>query len=64
MQRPCALGRRDAPTAPWESPHDHLALYLHNGPEYLEGVLSAHKARVAPFNVNAFADHWFEKALG
>jgi 3-oxocholest-4-en-26-oate---CoA ligase len=46
------LGRRDEPTAPWESPHDHLALYLHNGPEYLEGVLGAHKARVAPFNVN------------
>ena len=46
------LGRRDAPTAAWESPHDHLALYLHNGPEYLEGVLGAHKARVAPFNVN------------
>src|SRR5690606_15131352 len=38
--------------APWESPHDHLALYLHNCPEYLEGLLGAHKARVAPFNVN------------
>ncbi|TDC59481.1 AMP-dependent synthetase [Actinomadura sp. GC306] len=37
---------------PWESPHDHLALYLHNGPEYLEGLVGAHKARVAPFNVN------------
>ena len=22
--------------AAWESPHDHVALYLHNGPEYLE----------------------------
>ncbi|MBD2896341.1 3-oxocholest-4-en-26-oate--CoA ligase [Actinomadura sp. RB99] len=37
---------------PWESPHDHLALYLHNGPEYVEGLVGAHKARVAPFNVN------------
>ncbi|MEU8798873.1 AMP-binding protein [Spirillospora sp. NPDC048819] len=37
---------------PWESPHDHLALYLHNGPEYLEGLIGAHKARLAPFNVN------------
>ncbi|SEG85826.1 AMP-binding enzyme C-terminal domain-containing protein [Thermomonospora echinospora] len=46
------LGRRDVPAEPWESPHDHLALYLHNGPEYLEGMLGAHKARVAPFNVN------------
>ncbi|MFB4317387.1 AMP-binding protein [Actinomadura sp. 21ATH] len=46
------LGVRDAAAEPWESPHDHLALYLHNCPEYLEGLLGAHKARVAPFNVN------------
>ncbi|GAA2616470.1 AMP-binding protein [Actinomadura fulvescens] len=46
------LGRHGRATEPWESPHDHLALYLHNGPEYLEGLLGAHKARVAPFNVN------------
>ncbi|MFV2172180.1 AMP-binding protein [Actinomadura sp. LOL_016] len=46
------LGRRDGAHEPWESPHDHLALYLHNGPEYLEGLVGAHKARVAPFNVN------------
>ncbi len=38
--------------APWESPHDHVALYLHNGNEYLEGMLGAWKARAAPFNVN------------
>lgn len=37
---------------PWVSPHDHLALYLHNGNEYLEGMLGAFKARMAPFNVN------------
>ena len=35
-----------------ESGQDHLALYLHNGNEYLEGMLGACKARVAPFNVN------------
>ncbi len=35
-----------------ESGQDHLALYLHNGAEYLEGMLGAYKARVAPFNVN------------
>ncbi|MEU5876669.1 AMP-binding protein [Spirillospora sp. NPDC047279] len=46
------LGRRERDCEAWESPHDHLALYLHNGPEYLEGLLGAHKARVAPFNVN------------
>ena len=38
--------------AGWESGQDHLALYLYNGPEYLEGMLGAFKARVAPFNVN------------
>jgi len=37
---------------PWESPHDHVALYLHNGNEYLEGLLGAAKARSAAINVN------------
>jgi 3-oxocholest-4-en-26-oate---CoA ligase len=46
------------PTAPfgsgdrWRSGHDHVALYLHNGNEYLEGMVGAWKARCAPFNVN------------
>jgi fatty-acyl-CoA synthase len=35
-----------------ESGQDHLAVYLHNGNEYLESMLGAYKARVAPFNVN------------
>jgi len=38
--------------APHTSGQDHLALYLHNGNEYMEGMLGAFKARVAPFNVN------------
>jgi acyl-CoA synthetase (AMP-forming)/AMP-acid ligase II len=38
--------------APWQSGQDHVALYLHNGNEYLEGMLGAFKARCAPFNVN------------
>ncbi|HET6664119.1 MAG TPA: AMP-binding protein [Acidimicrobiales bacterium] len=37
---------------PWESPHDHVALYLHTGPEYLEGMFGAWKARCAAINVN------------
>ncbi len=37
---------------PWTSPHDHVALYLHNGNEYLEGMLGAAKARAAAVNVN------------
>jgi fatty-acyl-CoA synthase len=35
-----------------ESGQDQLALYLYNGNEYLEGMLGAFRARVAPFNVN------------
>lgn len=37
---------------PWESGQDHVALYLHNGNEYLEGMLGAATARAASFNVN------------
>ena len=36
----------------WESGQDHVAIYLHNGNEYLETMLGAFKARIAPFNVN------------
>ncbi|HTH07635.1 MAG TPA: acyl-CoA synthetase [Ilumatobacteraceae bacterium] len=35
-----------------ESGQDHLAIYLHNGNEYLESMVGSFKARVAPFNVN------------
>lgn len=35
-----------------ESGQDHVALYLHNCPEYLESMLGAYKARTVPFNVN------------
>jgi fatty-acyl-CoA synthase len=35
-----------------ESGQSHVALYLRNGNEYLEGMIGAYKARVAPFNVN------------
>ncbi len=35
-----------------ESGQDHLALYLYNSNEYLEGMLGAFKSRVAPLNVN------------
>ena len=33
-------------------PGDHVALYLHNGIEYLEGMLAAFKIRAVPVNVN------------
>ncbi|MGB3413045.1 MAG: acyl-CoA synthetase [Microthrixaceae bacterium] len=35
-----------------ESGQDHVAIYLHNGNEYLESMLASYKARVVPFNVN------------
>lgn len=45
--------RRERDTlANWESGQDHLGIYLYNCPEYLEAMLGAFKARVAPFNVN------------
>ena len=44
--------RERAGLANWESGQDHVALYLYNGNEYLEGMLGAYKARCAPFNVN------------
>jgi acyl-CoA synthetase (AMP-forming)/AMP-acid ligase II len=48
------LGARTerAQLAPHESGQDHLAVYLRNGFEYLECMLGAFKARVAPLNVN------------
>lgn len=47
------LGRRSFDTLqPWESSNDHLGILLFNGPEYLETLLAAHKASVAPFNLN------------
>ena len=36
----------------WESGQSHVALYLLNGNEYLEGMVGCYKARCAPFNVN------------
>ncbi|EMD23744.1 AMP-binding protein [Amycolatopsis azurea] len=46
------LGRRAEHVEAWETGQDHLGVLLHNGSEYLEGVLGAHKASVAPFNIN------------
>ncbi len=48
------IGRRAdlADVAGWESPHDHVGLYLHNSNAYLEGQLGAAKAGAAAFNVN------------
>ncbi len=49
-------GLRDAGPAtgrqPWASAQAHVALYMYNAPEYLEGMLGAFKARTVPVNVN------------
>jgi len=52
--REAGLGRHDPdPERPrWVSGQDHVALYLLNGNEYLEGMLGTWKAGAAPFNVN------------
>lgn len=44
--------RERAELANHESGQDHVALYLHNGTEYVEGMLGAFKSRCASINVN------------
>ena len=51
-QRGYGCSRERSELAGHESGQDHLALYLYNCNEYLEGMLGAFYARVAPFNVN------------
>ncbi|OBK94345.1 acyl-CoA synthetase [Mycobacterium asiaticum] len=47
------LARRErAELAPHESGQSHLGLYLANCNEFVEAMIGAYKARVAPFNVN------------
>jgi fatty-acyl-CoA synthase len=52
LGRGLGVRRERAGLAGWESGQDHVALYLYNCPEYIEGMLGAWKARCAPFNVN------------
>lgn len=51
-ERGVGIGHEREGLAGWESGQDHLAIYLHNCPEFLEGMIGAYAARVAPFNVN------------
>ncbi|MCW0200105.1 AMP-binding protein [Sphingopyxis sp.] len=52
LSRDITIYRPRADLQPWESGQDHVALYLHNGNEYVEGMLGASTARAASFNVN------------
>ncbi|TMB05391.1 MAG: acyl-CoA synthetase [Deltaproteobacteria bacterium] len=44
--------RERATLEPWESGHDHVAVYCHNGNEWIEAMYGAWKARAAFVNVN------------
>ena len=44
--------RERAALEPWESGHDHVAVYCHNGNEWIEAMYGAWKARAAFVNVN------------
>ena len=44
--------RERADLANHESGQDHVGIYMLNAPEYIESMLGAYLARVAPFNVN------------
>ena len=52
LSRGLRVERERTVLAPHESGQPHLAIYLYNGNEYLEGMLGAFRARVAPLNVN------------
>jgi acyl-CoA synthetase (AMP-forming)/AMP-acid ligase II len=44
--------RERSELASHESGQDHLGIYMLNCPEFIEAMLGAYRARVAPFNVN------------
>src|SRR5437867_10520799 len=46
----CRTERADL--EPWESGHDHVAIYAHNGAEWLEAMFGTLHARAAFVNVN------------
>ncbi len=52
LERGIGVHRERSELAGHESGQDHVALYLHNGNEYIEAMLGSFKARAAPFNVN------------
>ncbi|WP_421119485.1 acyl-CoA synthetase [Aquihabitans daechungensis] len=52
LERGIGVHRERDELAGHESGQDHVALYLHNGNEYIEAMLGSFKARAAPFNVN------------
>ena len=52
LSRGLSVSSERSAIAGHESGQDHLAIYCYNGNEYVEAMLGAFKARVAPLNVN------------
>ena len=52
LSRGLSVSAERSTIAGHESGQDHLAIYCYNGNEYVEAMLGAFKARVAPLNVN------------
>jgi len=52
LGRELRLRRERAELANHESGQDHVALYLYNGPEYVDAMFGCFKARLASVNVN------------
>ncbi len=52
LERGLSVRQERSVLAGHESGQEHLAIYCYNGNEYIEGMLGAFKARVAPLNVN------------
>ena len=52
LSRGLRAHRERAALQRWESGQDHVALYMYNCPEYLEGMIGSFKARTVPVNVN------------
>jgi acyl-CoA synthetase (AMP-forming)/AMP-acid ligase II len=52
LERGLTLHKERSELAGHESGQDHVALYLYNGNEYIEGMLGAWRARLASLNVN------------
>jgi len=61
VARGLGLRRERSELERWECGQDTVALVLHNGPEYLEAMLGAFRARAVPFNVN---QHYRTSELG
>jgi fatty-acyl-CoA synthase len=52
LSRGLPVRRERSEIETYESGQEHLAVYCYNGNEYIEAMLGAFKARVAPLNVN------------